>query len=378
MSAASAPKVFISYRREDTAGHAGRLYDEATEQLGRPNVFMDVDLAPGLDFVERITSAVGGCRALLVVIGPRWATGTDVDGAVRLADPHDFVRLEVETALRREDVTVIPVLVAGARMPAPDQLPESLRPLARRNAIELSDQRWRYDVGRLLEAVGGLLGHRAAAPDARDAPTRPVAAPAALAPQRILEGTAVGAAAAGLAMLAFRGVNAKDGTLPEKVASTTLRNALVWGLAALLLSAWLAWRRGARGGGVAGAALLGLLLGGLAGALGSRVFAGLKFQDVPVADDTLKLVSIGVIALAGAGVGMALGAAWRPRRLGAALLAGAAAGALAQTLLVAAGAPALPNDALRDAAWLAAAVQGAAIAAAALATLLLARRPPAR
>jgi hypothetical protein len=147
------PKVFISYRREETAGHAGRLYDAIGARFGERNVFMDVDLAPGIDFVEQITEAVGACDALLVVMGPTWATTLDA----RLADPNDFVRLELETALRRPDVRVIPLLVAGARMPDPNDLPESVRTLARRNALGLSDLRWRDDVRRLVRTLDELL-----------------------------------------------------------------------------------------------------------------------------------------------------------------------------------------------------------------------------
>ena len=99
--------------------------------LWTANVFVDVDLAPGVDFVQRISEAVGECRVLLVIIGPRWASLTDDEGATRIADPDDFVRLEVETALRRAEVTVIPVLVAGAQIPDPDDLPEGVRPLTR-------------------------------------------------------------------------------------------------------------------------------------------------------------------------------------------------------------------------------------------------------
>jgi hypothetical protein len=144
------PTVFVSYRREDSAGHAGRLYDALVARFGERSVFMDVELAPGIDFVRRITEAVGACDVLVVVIGPRWAAAPS-----RLDDPGDYVRLEVETALRRPDVRVVPTLVAGARMPALDELPESLRELTRRNAIELSDARWRYDTGRLADAVAG-------------------------------------------------------------------------------------------------------------------------------------------------------------------------------------------------------------------------------
>src|SRR3954454_14704147 len=131
-----APKVFISYRRQETAAYAGRLYDAVMPRFGEGNVFMDVDLEPGIDFVERITAAVGACHVLIVVMGPGWATLEDEDG-VRIAEPGDFVRLEVATALRRSDVTVIPVLVSGARMPDPDDLPQDIAPITRRNALEL-------------------------------------------------------------------------------------------------------------------------------------------------------------------------------------------------------------------------------------------------
>jgi len=157
------PTVFITYRREETAAHAGRLYDAMVARFGEGNVFMDVDMAPGVDFVERITEAVAACQVLIVVMGPRWATVEDEQGRPRLADPEDFVRLEVETALRRPGVTPIPVLVAGARMPRREDLPPDVRALTRRNALELSDQRWRYDVGRLIRALDELLGPSVAA-----------------------------------------------------------------------------------------------------------------------------------------------------------------------------------------------------------------------
>jgi TIR domain len=157
------PKIFISYRREETAGHAGRLYDAMVERFGEASIFVDVELAPGIDFVERIREAIGGCRALIVMIGPRWATLTN-GGGPRLGDPDDFVRLEVETALRRPEVTPIPVLVAGARMPNREDLPPEVRAITRRNALELGDQRWRYDVGRLISTLDALLAESPVAP----------------------------------------------------------------------------------------------------------------------------------------------------------------------------------------------------------------------
>lgn len=158
---ASAPKLFISYRREETAGHAGRLYDAMAERFGESNVLMDIGLTPGIDFAKRIEEAVGECRVVVAVIGPRWASVPDEQGRSRLADPEDFVRLEVGTALHRSGITVIPALVAEARMPDPDDLPEDLRALAHRDAVELSDQRWRYDVGRLMSALERLVSFAA-------------------------------------------------------------------------------------------------------------------------------------------------------------------------------------------------------------------------
>jgi hypothetical protein len=161
---AAAAKVFITYRRDETAAHAGRLYDAMVGRFGESNVFMDVDMAPGVDFVERITEAVAACHVLIVVMGPSWATVEDERGTARLADPEDFVRLEVETALRRPDVTPIPVLVAGARMPNREELPPEVRAITRRNALELGDQRWRYDVERLISALDELLAESPSVP----------------------------------------------------------------------------------------------------------------------------------------------------------------------------------------------------------------------
>jgi hypothetical protein len=152
-----AQRVFISYRREDSAAYAGRLYDAMVAQFGEHNVFMDLDLAPGVDFVERITGAVSACQVLIEVIGPTWTTVKNDEGEVRIADPEDFVRLELEIALKRPEVTVIPVLVAGAQMPDRRDLPPELGAIARRNALELSDKRWRYDIGQLVTALEELL-----------------------------------------------------------------------------------------------------------------------------------------------------------------------------------------------------------------------------
>ncbi len=148
--------IFINYRREDSSGHSGRLFDALSGHFaGR--LFMDVDtLEPGVDFVEAIEQAVGSCEVLIVVIGREWLTVKDAAGQRRLDDPADFVRLEVETALERK-IRVIPVLVQGAPMPRAEELPPSLARLARRNAIEISDARWVYDVDRLARTIQKIL-----------------------------------------------------------------------------------------------------------------------------------------------------------------------------------------------------------------------------
>ena len=146
-------RIFISYRRDDTSGHAGRLYDSLAGHFDPEQIFMDVDDIPfGHDFTQVINDAVGSCDVLLCLIGARWISTADAQGMRRLEDPHDFVRLEIEAALRR-NVRLIPVLVQKTEMPRPEELPAALAPLSRRNALEISDGRWRYDVGRLIEAL---------------------------------------------------------------------------------------------------------------------------------------------------------------------------------------------------------------------------------
>lgn len=147
------PRIFISYRRDDSAGHAGRLYDRLRAHFGADRVFMDVTgIEAGTDFVEAIDSAVGGCDVLIAVIGRQWANCTDPAGRRRLEDPQDFVSLEVGSALHRQ-VRVVPVLVEGALMPGQADLPESLRGLTRRQAVELRDTRWDADVEDLVAAL---------------------------------------------------------------------------------------------------------------------------------------------------------------------------------------------------------------------------------
>jgi hypothetical protein len=160
MADAAAPtgdRVFISYRREETAYAAGWLFDRLADHLGRGQIFKDVDsIQLGDDFVKAIRGAVASCDVLLALIGDQWLTITDEQGQARLEDPHDFVRLEIEAALMR-DVRVIPILVEGARMPRADQLPPSLADLVHRQALELTPSRFDFDTARLLEVLDGTL-----------------------------------------------------------------------------------------------------------------------------------------------------------------------------------------------------------------------------
>lgn len=152
--------VFISYRRADSTDIVGRLYERLTDNLGRGTVFKDVDsLCPGHDFRAQLDASLNACSVFLCVMGDRWAGPADAQD--RLIDnPDDFVRIEVETALRRK-IPLIPVLVHGMRMPAPDFFPASLNDIAFRHALPLrSDPDFGTDVARLLSSIVDHLESR--------------------------------------------------------------------------------------------------------------------------------------------------------------------------------------------------------------------------
>ncbi len=151
------PGIFISYRREDSIAHTGRLYDRLVVRFGAERVFMDIDtLDFGVDFVDAIQQTVASCDVLIAVIGRQWLDSKDDTGRRRLDNPEDFVRVEIEAALER-DVRVIPILVGGARMPHSSDLPDAINKLARRNALDISDMHLRESVGRLLISLEKLL-----------------------------------------------------------------------------------------------------------------------------------------------------------------------------------------------------------------------------
>ena len=153
-----AGKIFINYRRGDDPGHTGRLFDHLQNSFASEQLFLDIDnIPPGLDFVQVINERVAECDILLAVIGKGWIDARDGNGVRRLDHPDDFVRVEIASALS-QGKRVIPILVGDATMPSADQLPDPIRPLARRNAVRLTYERFRADTLRLIKALQRGLG----------------------------------------------------------------------------------------------------------------------------------------------------------------------------------------------------------------------------
>jgi len=150
-------KIFINYRRGDDPQAAGRLFDRLQDIFEPQQLFLDVDnIAPGLDFMHVLDERVAECDVVLAVIGKGWIDARDASGARRLDDPHDFVRIEITSALN-QGKRVIPVLIGDTPMPHPEDLPEVLRPLARRNAVRLTHERFRADTQGLVKALEHAL-----------------------------------------------------------------------------------------------------------------------------------------------------------------------------------------------------------------------------
>lgn len=142
------PLIFISYRRDDSSDVTGRIYDKLVNHFGKDAIFKDVDSIPfGVDFARYIDRQVSKCNFCLVIIGDRWLEP-------RLKDLNDFVRIEVESALKRNNVSVIPILVRGSDIPQSESLPESLKPLAGRNGIKVRhDPDFHNDMDRLINDI---------------------------------------------------------------------------------------------------------------------------------------------------------------------------------------------------------------------------------
>lgn len=146
----NANQIFISYRREDSAAITGRIYDRLTQEFGRETIFKDVDSIPlGVNFRKHLDSIISECAVALVVIGDRWL--------VRLDDPRDFVRIEIESALQR-NIPVIPLLVQSATLPPEESLPETLRELSDRHGMTIGhDPHFHVDISRLIASLKTLL-----------------------------------------------------------------------------------------------------------------------------------------------------------------------------------------------------------------------------
>jgi hypothetical protein len=151
--------IFINYRRHDSSASAGRLTDRLVDRFGRDQVFFDVDAIPvGVDFVDYLSEQVARTCAMLIIIGQHWLNSADDTGRLRLENPNDFVRVEIEAALAR-DITIIPVLVDEAKLPRRDLLPKSLQPLVNRQAIAIRHETFNSDIAPLVHMLDGLVGN---------------------------------------------------------------------------------------------------------------------------------------------------------------------------------------------------------------------------
>lgn len=148
--------IFISYRREDSSHAAGRLFDRLKQHFAAGSVFMDVDAIDlGVDFHSKIESSIASCDIVIALIGRKWIDAAQASGRRRLEDPNDMVRLEIAAALRR-DIHVIPVLVDGATMPPENKLPADLRPMLKRNGLEIGHAKFNSDVSHLIQGIEGI------------------------------------------------------------------------------------------------------------------------------------------------------------------------------------------------------------------------------
>jgi TIR domain/Tripartite tricarboxylate transporter TctB family len=197
-----AGKIFINYRRGDDPGFTGRLFDFLERNFSSEQLFIDVDnISAGEDFARVLDAQVGQCDVMLSVIGQDWLDAKAEDGSRRLDSPKDFVRFEIESALRL-DKRVIPVLVNQANMPREEVLPPSLAAFTRRNAVRITHERFRAEAQGLVGALKRALAdadtaRKAAAEQAADASRREQAARLAeAARQRELDAAARAQAAA--------------------------------------------------------------------------------------------------------------------------------------------------------------------------------------
>ena len=350
-----AQRIFISYRRDDSRGYAGRLQGDLSRRYSDEHVFRDVEIPPGADFGEYITSLVDKCNVVLAIIGPGWLDARDREGERRLDNPDDWVRLEIERALERDGVEVIPVLVDGAKLPPREELPESLLALRRRNAFELSDRRWDYDLEELGKHLDGLLRGTSAlhvrpagvgtaqTPTPTPEPAPPPPEPADHTTTAVLAAAAVALLAAFPADLIARNLVNRaplDRNDLQTVRDFVLEKAIFFGMAGALAALAVGFlSRRTREPVVS--FLLGLGAGVVAGAVYAGAYAGLTFSSAEGSDTAST--AVGMIA-AGAFLGWAFGAERAGARLEAScaglaggLIAGGVVGLLHESLTTAAG-----------------------------------------
>jgi hypothetical protein len=205
--------IFISYRRDDTEGQAGHLFNDLARSFGKDAVFMDVAaIEPGRDFRRVIDDHVASCGVLLTLLGRGWLNATNEAGQRRLDDPMDFVRLETAAALKR-DIPVVPVLVHGAKMPRADELPDELKELAFRNSVELTHARWDSDMEVLIKA---LRPYVQAQPGPATPAAEPLQRPANQEPARKTTSSVGTYAVVGTALLLSSGALIWFGQTPRK------------------------------------------------------------------------------------------------------------------------------------------------------------------
>jgi TIR domain len=308
------PKIFISYRREADAGHAGRIFEALSERFCRRNLFMDLELRPGERWRERIQRAVGACDVLLAVIGPRWATVTKERERAALENSEDWVKVEIETALEREGVVVIPVLVGGAGMPDIDDLPASLRPITEWQAEQLNPKSWDHDLERLIRSI-------------------PHPSPVALMMSCLVCAFLAGLLASWL-VKELMPVAAEQGSQAAAIAVAVARRAETWGLVGAALAGALMVARG-RCPHAPSRTFGGLAVGALAGAAGGVVDA---LPDIAHGEQA-GWVDPAALAFTGALVGALLGGLWARGRTSIGLGLGAAAGLLAHATAATPGSP---------------------------------------
>jgi hypothetical protein len=172
--------IFISYRPEHTAYIVGRLHDRLAEHFGARQIVRDIETVDRREaFDERIEEVMASSAAVLAIISDRWLLNRNPGGKRPIGVPRDWVQLEIEVALRRAGVVVIPVLIEGAKMPGEQELPYSIKGLAMCNAMHLSDLSWDDDVDKLIAALEEVLRPRGAASTTKALPSGAQAEPAA-------------------------------------------------------------------------------------------------------------------------------------------------------------------------------------------------------